>query len=64
MSTGAITLDAVAERTGMLAVGIAAGWWVHRPPSKPACADQADGARLCWMYTRLPAPTPPRPAQH
>jgi hypothetical protein len=30
------------------------GWWVHSPPSQLACADQTDGSRICWMYTRLP----------
>ena len=32
----------------------AGGWWVHSPPSELACADQSDGARIGWMYTRLP----------
>ncbi len=32
------------------------GWWMHAPPSELACADQADGSRICWMYTRLPTP--------
>jgi hypothetical protein len=36
------------------------GWWMHAPPSELACADQADGSRVCWMYTRLPTPAPKR----
>jgi hypothetical protein len=38
-------------------VGFGAGWWVHSPPSELACADQTDGSRICWMYTRLPTVT-------
>jgi hypothetical protein len=40
---------------GALGLGIGVGWWVFAPPSQLACADQTDGSRLCWMYTRLPA---------
>jgi hypothetical protein len=36
------------------------GWWMHSPPSELACADQADGSRLCWMYIRLPSAAPKR----
>lgn len=48
---------------GALVIGASlaffAGWWVFTPPSQLACADQNDGSRVCWMYTRLP--TPPAP---
>jgi hypothetical protein len=39
---------------GAVVVGFGAGWRAHSPPSELACADQTDGSRLCWMYTRLP----------
>lgn len=39
---------------GALVIGIGIGWWLHMPPSELACGDQADGGRICWMYTRLP----------
>jgi hypothetical protein len=39
---------------GAIIVGFGAGWRAHTPPSELACADQADGSRICWMYTRLP----------
>jgi hypothetical protein len=44
----------VAALAAVLVVGIGAGWWLHAPPSELACGDQADGSRICWMYTRLP----------
>lgn len=43
--------------TVSLAVGATCaygGWWMHSPPAELACADQTDGSRICWMYTRLP----------
>jgi hypothetical protein len=46
------TLAAVIVSVAALAFG--GGWWMHSPPSEMACADQADGSRLCWMYTKLP----------
>jgi hypothetical protein len=38
----------------------AGGWWAHSPPTELACGDQADGSRICWMYTRLPVVAPKR----
>jgi hypothetical protein len=35
-------------------VGFGSGRWMRSPPSELACADQTDGSRICWMYTRLP----------
>lgn len=37
-----------------LLIGIAIGWGFHNPPSQLVCGDQADGSRMCWMYTKLP----------
>jgi hypothetical protein len=42
------------------AAAFGTGWWMHTPPSELACADQVDGSRLCWMYTRLPSAVPKR----
>jgi hypothetical protein len=42
---------------GASVLGVGAGWWLHTPPSELVCGDQADGARICWMYTRLPIAT-------
>jgi hypothetical protein len=39
---------------GVAALAFGAGWWMHAPASELACADQTDGSRICWMYTRLP----------
>jgi hypothetical protein len=39
---------------GVAALAFGAGWWMRAPESELACADQTDGSRLCWMYTRLP----------
>ncbi len=39
---------------GAVLAGAGAGWWAHSPPTELACADQADGSRVCWMFTRLP----------
>lgn len=35
-------------------LGFGSGWYVHSPVSELACADQVNGSRACWMYTRLP----------
>jgi len=43
-----------------LVVGLGIGWRLHSPASELACGDQADGSRICWMYTRLPAAPPKR----
>jgi hypothetical protein len=32
------------------------GWWWRGDPPELQCADQSDGSRVCWVYTRLPAP--------
>ena len=37
-----------------VALGFGAGRWAYSPPSKLACADEADGSRLCWIYSWLP----------
>jgi hypothetical protein len=39
-----------------LGIGLGTGWRLHSPPSELACGDQADGSRVCWMYTKLPTP--------
>jgi hypothetical protein len=39
---------------GAVAIGFGSGWWAHSLPAGLTCADQADGSRVCWMYTRLP----------
>jgi hypothetical protein len=45
---------------GAVVGGFGAGWWAHSPPTELACGDQADGSRICWMYTRLPVIAPKR----
>ena len=49
-----MSLLAAGGGLALLLIGVAAGWWLHAPASELACADQADGSRACWMYTRLP----------
>lgn len=31
-----------------------AGWMIGAPQPKMTCADQNNGARVCWVFTRLP----------
>jgi hypothetical protein len=39
-------------------LGFGAGWRIFSPPSEMTCANQSDGSRLCWIYTRLPTEPP------
>jgi hypothetical protein len=38
----------------ILVMGVAIGWRLFAAPPGLVCADQADGSRLCYVYTRPP----------
>jgi hypothetical protein len=40
----------------VFAAGAGAGWVLTKPASELQCADQSDGSRACWFYTKLPTP--------
>lgn len=40
----------------VFAAGMGAGWVLTKPASELQCADQSDGSRACWFYTKLPTP--------